>query len=324
MTTKSEIVSTHTIEAVDKATLRTLLERKLIREVRSEGRIGCEITELGMQCIADYDHIAQDSQNLLNHTKPRRDPLLTGRAVELLRSIEAENEYGVYLIPREGVSIFIPTLNEAENIRPILERLPIILDGMPEIIVVDGGSIDETPLVAARHGAKVISQQGTGKGDALRQLFHSNFQGKIVVLMDADGSNRLEEIPSLIHAIVNGADMAKGSRFLKGGGSTDLSWVRRIGNKLFVSMVNLFWGGQYTDLCYGFMAFRKDALAQISPLLESQHFQIETEICIKAKKLGLNVVEVPSVELKRQYGTSKLRGVHDSIRIMQTILDELF
>src|SRR5208337_5129292 len=109
--------------------------------------------------------------------------------------------------------------------------------------------------------------------------------------MDADGSNRLEEIPLLLDAIVNGADVAKGSRFLKDGGSTDLSWVRKIGNKFFVFIVNLFWSGQCTDLCYGFMAFRKDALARIAPLLRSEHFELEIEIIIKARKLGLNVVE---------------------------------
>jgi glycosyltransferase involved in cell wall biosynthesis len=158
----------------------------------------------------------------------------------------------------------------------------------------------------------------------MRQGFASAHTGDIIVMMDADGSNRPEEIPLLIEAVVNGADIAKGSRFLRGGGSADLTRVRKIGNKLFISMANLFWSGQYTDLCYGFLAFRKEALTQLAPLLESVHFQLETEICIKSRKLGLKVVEVPSNELKRRHGNSKLRGVNDSISIAKTVCRELF
>jgi glycosyltransferase involved in cell wall biosynthesis len=198
-----------------------------------------------------------------------------------------------------------------------------MLPDLAEVTVVDGGSTDTTAYVATALGAKVIVQKGTGKGDALRQAFEGDHAGDILVTMDADGSNRPEEVPQLIAAIVNGADIAKGSRFLKGGGSTDLGFVRKIGNKFFLSIVNHAWSGEYTDLCYGFMAFRRDALHKLLPSLESAHFQIETEICIKARKLGLKVVEIPSVELKRRYGSSKLRGFQDSLSIAKVTLAEL-
>jgi GT2 family glycosyltransferase len=116
--------------------------------------------------------------------------------------------------------------------------------------------------------------------------------------------------------------MAKGSRFLRGGGSRDLSLIRKIGNHLFVTLVNLVWSGRYTDLCYGFLAFRREALERLKPYLKSEHFQIETEMCIRARKLGLKVVEVPSVELKRSHGESKLSGMRDSLQILQVILRE--
>jgi glycosyltransferase involved in cell wall biosynthesis len=222
------------------------------------------------------------------------------------------------------VSILIPAINEAENIEVLLNKLAAILPGVAETTVIDGGSTDATIRVATALGATVVLQQGTGKGEALRQAFEIDHAGDIIVAMDADGSNRPEELPEIIAAIVNGADIAKGSRFMKGGGSTDLTYIRKIGNKLFTSIVNHAWSGEYTDLCYGFMAFRQDALQKLMPTLESTNFQIETEICIKARKLGLKVVEIPSIELKRRYGTSKLRGFHDSLSIAKVVLRELF
>ena len=223
-----------------------------------------------------------------------------------------------------SIVVLIPSLNEAGSIGDVLKEVQANLSKESEIIVVDN-STDDTPIVAAGHGARVLTQAGQGKGDALRLGFANSGKSDIILMMDADGSMRAEEIPILIRALeTEGVDVAKGSRFLSGGGSTDLSRIRRIGNKLFISMVNFFWHGQYTDLCYGFIAFKAEALKKLAPLLESEHFQIETEICIKARKLGLNVVEVPSLELRRKHGISKLNGIRDSVRIMSVIIEELF
>jgi GT2 family glycosyltransferase len=142
-------------------------------------------------------------------------------------------------------------------------------------------------------------------------------------MMDGDGCMQAKEIPRLVEAVVCGADIAKCSRFLKGGGSQDLSFIRKIGNLLFVTLVNLIWSARYTDLCYGFLAFRREALERLKPYLKSDRFQIETEMCIRARQLGLRVVEVPSMELVRRHGQSKLSGIRDSLQIFWVILHEL-
>jgi len=282
-----------------------LLKMGFVRKVESADglRVEYEVTPAGLQFLADYEDVNFQSIALLNSLK--------------LKAIVKQSQMA-------RVSLLIPARNEAENIAVLLDKLAAILPGMAEITVIDGGSMDATVHVATSRGAGVIAQKGTGKGDALRQAFAGGHAGDIIVIIDADGSNRPEEVPQLIAAIVNGADIAKGSRFLKGGGSTDLSYIRKIGNNFFTSIVNHAWSGEYTDLCYGFMAFRQDALQKLKPFLESANFQIETEICIKARKLGLKVVEIPSIELKRRYGTSKLRGFHDSLSIAKVLLRELF
>jgi len=274
------------------------------------------LTPHGLQYMADFEIMRRDVErlNLVLSQRMRRDYIILSLF---------DKPAGLSELPNLGsVSVLVPASNEARNIAVLLNELARKLPDIREVVVVDG-SKDDTPEVARRFGARVIIQRGKGKGDALRQAFEADYGGDIIVTIDADGSNRTEEIPKLVKEIVQGADVAKGSRFLKGGGSTDLTLVRRIGNRLFVSIVNLIWGMDCTDLCYGFVAYRKEALNRLAPTLEANGFEIETEIFIKAQKLGLKVVEVPSVELRRRYGESKLRGVHDSLRIFKTILHEL-
>jgi len=217
-----------------------------------------------------------------------------------------------------AISIVMPTLNEARAIGGVLRDV----NGRAyDVLVVDGNSKDGTPEIARRLGARVLVQKGRGKGAALRQAFDI-VDGDIIIMIDADGSMQPREIDMYIKALASGADLVRGSRFLPGGGSEDLSIFRRFGNMLFVSLVNFLWSTNYTDLCYGFAGFRKEALKKLYPSLKSKNFEIETEIFIKAKKLGLKVAEVPSVERRRRHGKSNLSGILDGSRILLTILEE--
>jgi len=218
------------------------------------------------------------------------------------------------------VSLVIPTLNEAKNLPDVLSRIPKVVD---EVIVVDGHSQDSTAEIATKilPTAKVIYQRNSGKGDALRCAF-DQVLGEIVVQMDADGSMDPLEIEKFVKVMSEGYDIVKGSRYLPGGGSLDLSAKRSFGNRMFVKLVNLLFSARYTDLCYGYMAFKKDALKRLRECLETDGFQIETEMCIKARKLGLRVAEVPSFEGIRAHGSSRLRLVRDGLRIFSIIVLE--
>jgi glycosyltransferase involved in cell wall biosynthesis len=221
-----------------------------------------------------------------------------------------------------SVTVIIPTLNEERNIAEVIWELKHL--GYDDILIVDGNSRDRTVEIAKDFGVNVICQNGTGKGDALRQAFnHTQVNGDIVVMMDADGSMNSKEIPSFIRALMSGADVAKGSRFYGHGHSEDMNLIRRIGNQFFITLVNLFWSTNYTDLCYGFGVFRKSAMKKLYPHLKAKNFEIETEIFIKAKKLDLNVVEVPSIEFRRRYGKSNLSIFSAGFRILRTIVEEL-
>lgn len=221
------------------------------------------------------------------------------------------------MFQKKKISILIPTLNEAKNLPIVLKSLPKYVD---EVIVIDGYSKDQTDKIAKKAGCKVIYDK-KGKGSALR-LGLKKAKGDIIVMMDADCSHLSSEIVLLISGILAGYDICMGSRFIQGGGSDDISLIRVIGNKIFVHTVNLLWGTNYTDLCYGYRSFTKDAIKKLD--LSEDGFGIETEISIQSAKKKIRILEVPSFEKHRQSGEGKLRTIIDGWRIAKTILKELF
>lgn len=218
------------------------------------------------------------------------------------------------------VSVVIPVKNEARNLPLALGSLP---DWVNEIVLVDGHSVDDTIAVAlqCRPDAKVITQPGTGKGDAVIAGFRA-CTGDIIVMMDADGSTMGNEIIRFIGVLVAGADYAKGSRFASSGGSRDITLTRRLGNRVLSGLVNLAFGTQYTDLCYGFNAFWSRHLSALNLECRRTGFEIETLMNIHAAKASLQVQEVPSLELPRVHGESNLHVFFDGWRILKCIAAE--
>ena len=214
------------------------------------------------------------------------------------------------------VSAVIPARNEEKNLPLVLNRIPEIVD---EIILVDGYSNDRTKDVAKAlcPNIRIIDQTGKGKGNALQCGFAAA-TGDIVVMLDCDGSMDPDEIPSFIAPLTRGYDVTKGSRFLRGAGTSDMPWQRRLGNRIFVLLVNVLFGGKYSDLCYGYMAFRRSAIKILRP--ESDGFEIETELNVKILKNRLRVMEVPSFEHERASGLSNLHAFRDGRQILRTIL----
>ncbi|MBI1280692.1 MAG: glycosyltransferase [Anaerolineaceae bacterium] len=233
---------------------------------------------------------------------------------------ESNHLFDVQVNDFPRVSVIIPTLNEAKNLRFVLPYIP---DWVHEVIIVDGRSTDNTVEVALsmRTDIKIVEEQKKGKGAALRAGFDAA-EGDIIVMMDADGSMNPAEIAMYVGTLTSGIDYVKGSRFLQGGGSSDLTLFRRIGNWGLNFAVKVLFGGQYTDLCYGYNAFWKRAIQVIEP--DSSGFEIETLMNIRALRSKLKIAEVPSYESDRVHGDSNLKPIRDGIRVLKTILRERF
>lgn len=140
--------------------------------------------------------------------------------------------------------------------------------------------------------------------------------------MDADGSMDPDEISRFVAPLAGGCHYVRGSRTLPGGASTDLTLVRRFGNWFFRTVANVLHGTRYTDLCYGYFSFVRGTVDLLG--LESDGFEVETEIALKAHKAGLLAVEVPSRELSRVSGDSHLRAIPDGLRILRTLISNKF
>ena len=218
------------------------------------------------------------------------------------------------------VSVVIPAKNEARNLPAVLPHIP---RWVHEVILVDGNSTDDTVEVARRclPDIRIVTQTGRGKGDALRRGF-ATVTGEIIVMLDADGSSDPAELPAFVGALLAGADFAKGSRFMQGGGSTDISIVRRLGNWAFTTLVRLLFGHRFSDLCYGYNAFWTRVLPQLA--LDRDGFEVETLMNIRALLVGLKVVEVASFESPRLSGQSGLRTFADGWRVLKIIGRERF
>ena len=229
------------------------------------------------------------------------------------------------------VSVVIPTFNEAKNLQGVFALLP---DDLHEVIVVDGHSTDGTVDVARtlRPDVRVVLQNRRGKGNAMACGF-AVVTGDIVVMLDADGSADPREIPRFVAALEAGADVAKGSRFAAGGGSSDITATRRWGNRCLNRVANTLFGTSYTDLCYGYTAFWTHCLRALAldpsgevrdVKLWGDGFEIETLINTRVAKAGLRIVEVPSFEFDRVYGESNLNTWRDGARVLRALVTERF
>lgn len=228
------------------------------------------------------------------------------------------------------VSIIIPARNEARNLEVVLPELPPV----HQVILIDGHSVDDTIDTARRimPDINIVQQTRKGKGNALACGFAAA-TGDIIVMFDADGSADPAEIPAFVKALVDGADMAKGTRFGKGGGSEDITGIRALGNRGLNMLVNLLLRSRYTDLCYGYNAFWTRVVPSLDlpdhryvagegEMVWGDGFEIETLLNCRFFLRGHRIVEVPSVERSRIYGTSNLNAVTDGLRVLRTIIAE--
>jgi dolichol-phosphate mannosyltransferase len=201
-------------------------------------------------------------------------------------------------------SIVVPARNEEETISDVLHGVRDLTD---DLIVVDGHSTDRTVAIAQEYGARVLQDNGLGKGDAVRVGLEA-VERPVTVFIDADGSHDPQDIPRLVAPIAAGeADLVMGSRML--GGSDELfgsiSEVTRLMGSLVISLsINYRYGVRFTDYQNGFRAIRTEVGRAIG--LTSNITTIEQEMAMKCLRYGYRVKEIPTHEYRRKGGISKI------------------
>lgn len=237
--------------------------------------------------------------------------------IEGRKAMESASE----MTERRGlrISVVIPAHNEAKNLPYVL---PLIPSWIHEVILVNDQSIDNTVEVASRvlPNIRIINtQSGRGKGAALRTGFAAA-TGDIIVMMDADGSSDPREAPRFIKALLAGAYLAIGSRFIDDGGSSDITRLRRFGAHVLISIANQLFQIRLTDMFCGLNAFWKDSLDFFK--IDCDGFNVEALMILRVCKANLEIVEVPSYEHARIYGTSNFHTFEDGWRVLKTIVKE--
>ena len=229
------------------------------------------------------------------------------------------------------VTIFIPTLNEIEGLRAILPRIDSAC--YDEIIVVDGGSTDGTVEFLQAQGVTVQHEERKGVVNAYCQGFRAS-TGDIFVTIQGDGNCMPELIPDLVREARKGYDVVFVSRYLPPARSYDDGTLTAFGNHMFTRVINLFFGGKYTDALGGFRAYRRsavhamalDAMPDANWLTRRYDLLNSWEIgaCARAAKLKLNVLEIAGDEPKRIGGKSKVSVIRNGLMALSQILLEVW
>ncbi|MEM0358391.1 MAG: glycosyltransferase family 2 protein [Candidatus Hadarchaeales archaeon] len=208
------------------------------------------------------------------------------------------------------VSVIIPAYNEEGRIGRVVEGARKVLP-WAEILVVDGGSEDDTVEEARKAGARVVGAV-RGKGLALKRGAEEA-KGEILLFLDGDGSYPPTSLPYLLYPLLSGrAELVRGSRLL---GKSNFSPFRKLGNKLLSRLASLLYSNT-SDLLTGMFAMRKKDFLSLG--LKSRGFEVETELFVKAVRKGLRIGEVPISY--RRTGKSKLSPLLDGIKIFFTLL----
>lgn len=230
-------------------------------------------------------------------------------------------------IVEDKVVIMLPALNEENSIGEVIDDIPFTAlrdRGYDAIaVVIDGNSTDRTLEIAREKGARIIIQQGKGKGLGVRQalaLCHPDDRengeariscegstamrdAKYLIMLDADGTYPPEHIVDIIDALEKGADVVMGSRFLGTIADGAMTGLNRLGNTVLSDAATVLYQQRCTDLCTGMWGFNAKALEELE--LDSRHFELEAELFAESAKKGLGIVEVPISYLPRK-GETKL------------------
>jgi glycosyltransferase involved in cell wall biosynthesis len=220
------------------------------------------------------------------------------------------------------VSLIIPAFNEEKTVGRVIESTAEIMDSLDlpyEIMVVDDGSTDNTKLIAllSKFNVKVLSNESNrGKGYSIRRAA-KQAKGDIILTLDSDGEHKPKEIPDLLGPLLEGTDIVAGSRFLSNSHNVT-SKLNQVGNHIFNIAILALTGQSVSDSQTGFRAIKKDVFERLN--LESDGYEIETEITVKSLMNGFTFKEVPVTVERRKYDASKIKLLSDGRRILTTII----
>ncbi|MFW5984197.1 MAG: glycosyltransferase [Halobacteria archaeon] len=210
---------------------------------------------------------------------------------------------------KDDVTVLVPTYNEEPTVAEVIEGF--LEQGYDDVLVIDGGSHDDTQRVSAEAGARVVEQSGIGKGQAVREALHEHIERPYVVMIDGDGTYLPDEVDRVLAPLDEGADHVLGNRL---GNSDAFTRLNYIGNRIFNVEFAVAHGEYLGDILTGYRAFTLESARELT--LTEEGFGIETEMCAETVGAGQDVETVDVTYLERPEGSEeKLHPVLDGGRI---------
>ncbi|RRJ29851.1 S-layer glycoprotein N-glycosyltransferase AglJ [Halocatena pleomorpha] len=215
----------------------------------------------------------------------------------------------------DDVCVLIPTFNEAPTIGSVVDGF--IDQGYTNVLVIDGGSTDDTQAVAAAHGARVIEQRRSGKGQAVREGLEY-IDTEYIVLVDGDSTYDPADADQLLEPLFEGrADHVIGNRLVQLDDEA-MSRLNRFGNQLINSAFTMIHGRDFGDILSGYRAFARDSLDQLQ--LSADGFTIETELAVASVKHQIPTAVVPIEYTPRpSESETNLDPIRDGGRIIHAL-----
>ena len=214
-------------------------------------------------------------------------------------------------------TLAILALNEIEGIQVVVPQ--INRAWVDEIIVVDGGSTDGTIEWCEANGLRVLRQRRRGYGAGMREVMEIA-QGDVVIEFMADGNCDPVFIPKLISKIAEGYDLVIGTRYGDGARSYDDTWITRLGNWGFTRLINILFGGSFSDAMMGYRAYRIAAFKTMQ--VDEDGLTFPTQGSIQFAKYGYKIGEVGASEPKRIGGERKAHNFYTGWALVKMIARE--
>lgn len=218
----------------------------------------------------------------------------------------------------KNLTLIIPAKAEADSLPKVLEE---IKEYDCSVIVVMESSDIETINAAKNYNIKIVYQTSKGYGDALIEGIN-NAKTDYLCIFNADGSFDPKYLKHMLYTCENNFDFVFASRYLSKGGSDDDTILTKLGNFIFTKIGNIFFSIKISDILYTFLLGKTESFKKLN--LKSKDFSLCVEMPIKAQRLGMNFIDIPSYERKRIAGIKKVNEFKDGFKILIYMIKSFF
>ena len=218
----------------------------------------------------------------------------------------------------KNLTLIIPAKHEEESLPQVLNE---IKDYECNIIIILEESDLKTINSIKNFNCKVLYQSEHGYGNALIEGMNS-VETDYTCIFNADGSFDPKYLKEMLNLCKENRDFVFASRYMKEGGSDDDTLLTKIGNFIFSMIGNIFFSLNISDILYTFLLGKTDSFKKLD--LKSNDFCLCVEIPIKAKRLGMNIIDTPSYERKRIAGVKKVNELKDGFKILTYVVKSFF